>query len=350
MPDKNGRLNAGARTEGRIGGDRRIGGVKMDGAGGAERVERFHHEALFYSGEDRFLEGTLPFINAAVAAEEPVLVAVGGDKIDMLREALGPDRERVRFTDMRLLGHNPARIIPAWQQFLADSAPANRSVRAIGEPIWPGRNRAEVSECQRHESLLTLAFGEGPPWRLLCPYDLDGLDEQVIEAARRGHPFLAEHGRSRASAAYPQGATACGPFAGTLEPPGVATQKLAFTESGLGSLRRLLGEWASGFALGYERTEHLVLAVTELASNSVRHGGGCGTVRMWREQGTLLVEVHDRGHIEEPLVGRTRPAPGHPAGRGLWLVNHLCDLVQIRSAPAGSVVRVHMRLTSPATL
>jgi len=74
------------------------------------------------------------------------------------------------------------------------------------------------------------------------------------------------------------------------------------------------------------------------------HGGGEGTLRMWREQNTLLVEVHDRGHLEEPLIGRTRPGPEQPTGRGLWVVNHLCDLVQIRSAPTGSVVRVHMRL------
>lgn len=112
----------------------------------------------------------------------------------------------------------------------------------------------------------------------------------------------------------------------------------------MGRLRKLLSEWAAGLGLDYERTQHLVLAVTELASNSVRHGGGGGTLRMWREDARLLVEIHDRGHIEEPLVGRTRPGPEQLTGRGLWLVNHLCDLVQIRSAPAGSVVRVHMHL------
>jgi anti-sigma regulatory factor (Ser/Thr protein kinase) len=65
---------------------------------------------------------------------------------------------------------------------------------------------------------------------------------------------------------------------------------------------------------------------------------------MWSENETLLVEIRDEGHIEESLVGRTRPTPEQPAGRGLWLVNQLCDLVQIRSSPAGSVVRVHMHL------
>jgi anti-sigma regulatory factor (Ser/Thr protein kinase) len=57
-----------------------------------------------------------------------------------------------------------------------------------------------------------------------------------------------------------------------------------------------------------------------------------------------LCEVRDRGRIVEPLVGRLPPPLDRHGGRGLWLVNHLCDLVQIRSTEAGSVVRVHMRL------
>src|SRR5207247_1710686 len=60
------------------------------------------------------------------------------------------------------------------------------------------------------------------------------------------------------------------------------------------------------------------------------------------ERGALGCEVSDAGHIEEPLVGRVHPATDRTSGRGLWLVNHLCDLVQIRSSPQGTVVRVYM--------
>ena len=170
-------------------------------------------------------------------------------------------------------------------------------------------------------------------------------DEQgVIEAARRSHPFVGEDGASRTSDSYRCGDVAPGPFGGTLPRPPAGAEELAFAGRTVGWLRQLVSEWALGLGLGYERTEQLVLAVTELASNSVHHGGGAGTLWMWREQGTLLVEVHDRGHIAEPLIGRTRPGPEQLTGRGLWVVNHLCDLVQIRSAPTGNVVRVHMRL------
>jgi anti-sigma regulatory factor (Ser/Thr protein kinase) len=101
-------------------------------------------------------------------------------------------------------------------------------------------------------------------------------------------------------------------------------------------------EWAAGTLLGADRTEYLVLAVNELATNSVSHGGGRGTLQMWQEDESLVCEVRDRGRIEEPLAGRTRPGPDQLSGRGLWLVNHVCDLVQIRTTPDGTVVRVQL--------
>ena len=96
--------------------------------------------------------------------------------------------------------------------------------------------------------------------------------------------------------------------------------------------------------MGVEGTEQLVLAVDELASNSIRYGDGAGVLRCWREERHVLCEVEDGGRIDDPLVGRTRPEPQARGGRGVWLVNQMCDLVQIRCGSAGSVVRVHKRV------
>ena len=64
----------------------------------------------------------------------------------------------------------------------------------------------------------------------------------------------------------------------------------------------------AGTELGPDRTADLVLAVTEVATNSVRYGGGHGALRIWRDDNSLICEVRDRGHLEYPLVGRRRPA------------------------------------------
>lgn len=119
--------------------------------------------------------------------------------------------------------------------------------------------------------------------------------------------------------------------------------EMRFTARELRGVRQLVSSYAEG-SLGKTRTDDLVLAVNELATNSVRHGGGEGTLRMWMDENVLVCEVHDAGHIADPQVGQAPPTPDQPSGRGLWVVNHLADLVQIRSSPTGTVVRVHMRL------
>lgn len=136
-----------------------------------------------------------------------------------------------------------------------------------------------------------------------------------------------------------------GPFDDELPPPSTEPTELTFTIHELGALRRFVLRGATEASLDAGRAHDLVLAVNELATNSVRHGGGTGTLRMWAEADTLICEVLDSGHITESHMGQAPPPPEQHTGRGLWVVNRLCDLVQIRSSPKGSVVRVHMRLT-----
>ncbi len=134
------------------------------------------------------------------------------------------------------------------------------------------------------------------------------------------------------------------PFEGALPAPSKRPRELTFTSEQLADLRRFVSQGATEALLEGSRSDDLVLAVNELATNSLRHGGGEGKLLMWSEADTLLCEVRDSGHITEPLVGRSPPETRQPTGRGLWVVHHLCDLVQIRSTATGSVVRVHMRL------
>jgi len=299
---------------------------------------------LFHAGEREFLEGTLPFIREGRLAGEAVLVAVSGARIALLKDALGEALDGVQFTDMHLLGSNPARIIPAWRQFVEDHASDARTVRGIGEPVWPGRSDAELTECQRHESLLNLAFDDGRAWRLLCPYDLDALSDQVIQAALESHPFIAQEGTSRMSDRYLAPHDAPGPFEGVLPAPSAIPDEMLFTSAELAALRGFVSRRAED-VLPVARSEDMVLAVNELATNSILHGGGGGALRLWNEGETLLCEVRDSSCITDPLVGRIRPTPDQRTGHGLWLVNQLCDLVQIRSSDAGCVVRLHMRST-----
>jgi anti-sigma regulatory factor (Ser/Thr protein kinase) len=306
--------------------------------------DRFCHEALLYAdGDQGFLDGTLALVEQALAADAAVLVAVGPARTSALRQALGERCERVRFAEMRRIGRNPAQIIPVWHEFLREHAGSR--MLGIGEPVWPGRSAPELDECERHEALLNVAFDGGPGWHLLCPYDLDGLDDQIIEAAQRTHPLLACDGSSRGSEEYMGAEETRRPFAGELSPRPSQATELPFSSDDLGRLRHVVASWAQEHSLALEGGEDLVLAVNELATNSVRYGGGRGTLRLWREGESLMCEVQDGGRMEPPLVGRIRPNPEANSGRGIWIANQVCDLVQIRSSSAGTVVRVHKTLT-----
>jgi anti-sigma regulatory factor (Ser/Thr protein kinase) len=111
-------------------------------------------------------------------------------------------------------------------------------------------------------------------------------------------------------------------------------------------VRRDLSDRASRFGLPTGRIADLVVAVNELVSNAVLHGGGQGVLRVWRDSaaGTVTCEVSGPGHIADQLAGR-RFVPSSAGGaHGLWLVNQLCDLVEVRSHAAATTVRVHLRL------
>jgi anti-sigma regulatory factor (Ser/Thr protein kinase) len=284
----------------------------------------------------------VPFIRGGLEAGEPVLVVESAEKIDMLRVALGGDAREVLFADMAQVGANPARIIPAWHEFVTRNAAPGRRMRGIGEPIWRERTPDELVECQRHESLLNVAFGRGEPWWLLCPYDIENLDPAVIDEARRSHEFVT-NGTTDARSAVFRGMEASGaPFDVPLpEPPSVAS-RMAFGAADLDSVRAEVSRAALAARLKASRAAELVIAVNEIATNSVRHGGGRGTLRIWHEASALVCEVRDRGRFDSPLADRQRPTNDPAAPRGLWLANHLCDLVQIRTLQDETVVRLHM--------
>lgn len=302
----------------------------------------YRHEALFYADGDDFLGATAGFLKAGIAAGEASLVVVSAEKIRWLRAALGADADAVFFADMAGVGANPARIIPAWHRFVDGQRAAGRRMRGIGEPIWASRTPDELVECQRHEDLLNVAFVDAPGFWLLCPYDLSALPRDVLDEAERSHPYVTQGGSAAASATYRGLDAFAAPFATPLAPPPDDAVELPFDARRLEGMRGAVAVRAEDAGFTKARRDDLALAVYEVVVNSVRHGGGGGILRMWNTPEAVVCEVEDGGHIDHPLAGREAPPTDSTGGRGLWLVNHLCDLVQLRSSLRGTVIRMHM--------
>lgn len=306
------------------------------------KAETFHHEALFYAGDEEFVQRCRAFVEDGLDRDEPVLVMVGARKLALLRAALGERASDVAFENMEVVGRNPARIIPAWARFVSDHADGAGSggMRGVGEPVWAGRNAAELSECQLHESLINLAFAAANSFRLICPYDSAALPDDVLAEARRSHPIVS-NGVPHACEDYRGIDGVADDFhAGLPEPPEHAEQ-VTVDVTGLRDARRMVRQRAIDSGLA-ERADDFALAVNEILSNSLHHAHEDGLLQIWEEPDGLVCEVRDSGQIVQPLIGREEPAAGQVGGHGVWLVNLVCDLVQVRSSPGGSVVRMKM--------
>jgi anti-sigma regulatory factor (Ser/Thr protein kinase) len=298
------------------------------------------HLALLYDDLDGFVDGTVEFVTGGLDAGEPVMVAVPTPHIAPLREALNGSADSVRFADMTEVGTNPSRIIPALQQWFAQHE--GERVRFVGEPIWPGRSEREAVEGMRHEALLNVAFADVPA-AILCPYDVSGLDPRIVEEAEHTHPLMVCDSETRDSTAYTDPAVVYAADDRPLPSPPDDAEAYEIT-SDLSGVRRFVRDSAARARMGAEQLSNLLVAATEAATNTLMHGGGDGVIRAWREPGTFVCEVSDSGVIDDLLVGRLRPDPGMPDGRGMFLINQLCDLVELRPDAHGTVVRLHMRL------
>ncbi|MFE1025605.1 anti-sigma factor RsbA family regulatory protein [Streptomyces sp. NPDC058818] len=302
--------------------------------------EAFAHPALFYRSEREYADRTVTFVREGLAAGEPVAVAVPAPNLELIRDGLGADARDVSFLDMTEAGRNPGRIIPGVLRAFAD-AHAHERVRIIGEPVWAGRSAAEYPACAQHEALINAAFA-GRSATILCPYDEAGLDADVLADAFVTHPTVIAGGLERASGAYDWPAV----VARYNEPldPAPDADVLAFGARDLPEARRFAVGRAASLGLAEQRLQDTELAVAELTTNSVVHGGGRGTLAIWSDAGQVVCEVRDTGRLTDPLAGRRPPERGQIGGRGLLLVHYVADLVRVHTSGDGTTVRFYLGL------
>jgi anti-sigma regulatory factor (Ser/Thr protein kinase) len=302
------------------------------------RQDGFRHCALIHRSREQYLRGVVEFAEQGLEGGGPVIVAAPPQQLEAITGRLNGHGHTLELLDMYELGRNPAWIIPALQRRI--EAHPGRRVYVMCEPLWPGRSPEEIEEVILHEGLCNRAFAtHALSW--LCPFDAAALESQVIEEAKRSHHLLAANGDGQANPDFSEEI-----FRERLEKPlpplPFRGHRMSFTSSLLGALRTLVAEEAQAADLVPARSADFVFAVNELATNSIRHGGGSGELELWITPRRVIAEVRDRGRIADPLVGRINPLEDRFEGLGLWLVNQMCDLVQVRSGAAGTTVRVHL--------
>ncbi|HXV93457.1 MAG TPA: ATP-binding protein [Pseudonocardia sp.] len=310
------------------------GAVDLGGADSAD------HRALLHSGTDDLVARAVPVLRPALDAGHPVLAVVGPECAAALREALGGAADGIETAD-------PARVFDAPAFTVAVRlARSGRRVRGTGgRTVVLGEHHDGLPGGPAHWARVHIALNvavHGLPLTVICAYDEHSTE---IERARETHPEVVDRDGTALTTRYraPHEAIADYP----PPPPadlGRPTVEMAFGPPELPRLRHLVATVARDAGLGDERVADVVLAVNELASNTVEHGPGTGRLRIWAggdHRDATIAEITDSGCCDLPFPGLVTPPPDNVRGRGLWLARELTDVMEVWSDAAGTRIRLH---------
>jgi anti-sigma regulatory factor (Ser/Thr protein kinase) len=309
----------------------------------------FVHSALLYRSQQEYLDLVVRFVVDGLARDEAVLVAVPGEELDVLQDALrGPGGgfpAELRMADIAEVGRNPSRFLAVQGSFLDDHP--DRHVRFVSHLAWPGRTDDEIVACIEHEALVNEALA-GYRATELCLYDANRLSDDVLGDARATHPLLWSRGALRRSAEYAPDDVLRRCNRPLVAKPGAVTYMVK-RSADLRSARSFAVNYAGWVGMSREGIEDLQLIATELATNSLMYTDGACRLAFWRQDDHLVCEARDTGQLDDPLVGRLDPGPSSPASRGLYLVNAISDLVRTHTTSTGTTIQAYLRFEPAPT-
>lgn len=291
------------------------------------------HHAFVYESDDEYVAGTVGFLKDGLDAGEAAMVGNTRDGLAVMRDALGPDADRVAFVDVSAVYTRPAHTVAKYYGTFLKQLRRAPSVRAVAS-VQFGATPQEWQEWMAYEAITNLAYAHLPVW-VVCAYDADRLPDPVIDVALRTHPELLGDG---------------GQPSDHFEDPRALVRKLTPEPEPLSELRSFSAEDVEGFRERLARelkaenvpeakALEMLVAGTEVAANAVRHGGGIEAVRVGRADGRFVCEVIDRGSgFDDPVAGYL--APRERTGTGLWVARQLAWRLESFQSPEGFTVRI----------
>ena len=296
------------------------------------------HQALIYSSFEEFLTCAVSFVRAGLERGDAVLVAT--PHAAALADALGTSNG-VELVDDLSWHRVPAWTIGQWARKAGRTARRGRRLRALTELRWhttadstlAAKSPIPDEEWERYEAVLNRALSDLPV-QLCCAYNRTAVSEQVLDAALRTHPATLDTRGLRASHRYQD--TIDLPQSPRRPVPSDAV-RMEFGGAEIPAVRQTTLHWARAAGLDEDDAQEFLIAVYEIASNAVEHGGGRGIVRLWSDGDNLLSEVRSARTIPDPLSGYRPPGTAQERGRGLWLARQICEQVTIYNDDGGIV-------------
>ncbi|MEV4508130.1 sensor histidine kinase [Dactylosporangium sp. NPDC049525] len=300
------------------------------------------HQALLFDSPEQFLATAVPFITEGVHRGDTVLAVTSSDNTRRLREQLNGAEDQVTFLEPAGWFDSPGRTLDAHHRRIDALASDSAFLRVIGEPVWAGRDDLETSEWGRYESIVNVALADSRAW-VMCGYDSSALADTIVADARRTHPRLAVGTASEISADFTEPASYYASRDTPLTPYPATGVEWIPIHPDLAPVRQFVAEHAPRLGVDVDRVDDYILAVNEIATNVLRHGGGKGEARMWATDRRVVCEITDTGTATGNFLGFLRADPHSERGHGLWIARQICDLLEMRTGPSGTTVRLHLR-------
>jgi anti-sigma regulatory factor (Ser/Thr protein kinase) len=292
------------------------------------------HHAFVFESDDEYVARAVAFLKEGLEAGEGAVVGNTRDGLANMRDALGPDADRVAFFDVSSTYTRPARAVAAYYGTFLDLLRGAPSVRAVATMQF-GPTPGDWEEWAGYEAITNLAYSHLPVW-VLCTYGANALPDHILEDVWRTHPEVLSDGWKESE---------------RFQDPRELVRKLTREPQPLPELRSFSG--GEDLEVFRERLARalvaenvppakaldMLVAGTEVAANAVRHGGGIEEVRAGRVEGRFVCEVIDRGDgFDDPVAGYLAPRDG--MGTGLWVARQLTWRVESFRSPRGFTVRI----------
>ncbi|MEV4623963.1 sensor histidine kinase [Asanoa sp. NPDC049573] len=299
----------------------------------------YFHEAVCYGSDDELLAVVLPFLTGGADAGEPTVVALGPEKADLVRRAL-PRSAAVTFLGGDSLYARPASVIRGYRELFARYVVGGAGqIRVVGEIPRPSLG-ATWNWWARYEAAINQAYDDFPLWSL-CAYDTRVCPSWVLADVARTHPrTLHADGRHEPSATYAAPAAFLSAWPPVADDPLQSLPPLATLVDPTAALARHTVRLVDP-GLPADEVEDLVIAVSEVVTNALRHGRPPVRVRYWSGADRIVVAVTDSGPgPADPFAGLLPARDAVRGGLGLWITHQSCNHVTFSLGPEGFTLRL----------
>jgi anti-sigma regulatory factor (Ser/Thr protein kinase) len=292
------------------------------------------HSAFVYDAEDDYVDRSVAFIRDGLEAGEGCIVAHSRDWLAIMRDALGPDAERVTFVDVGSTYTRPARAVAAYYGTFLDQLRKAPSVRGVAEFQF-GPAPGDWDEWMGYEAITNLAYAHLPVW-VVCTYNANGLPDRVVDGVWSTHAeVLTDRWLDSEHFEDPRAVVR----SVTPEPEPLPDLRSSWAGEDLERFREQLARELVAEKVPEAKALDMLVAGTEIAANAVRHGAGIEEVRVGRAHGRFVCEVIDRGRgFDDPVAGYLAPREG--TGTGLWIARQLAWKLESFHSPRGFTVRI----------